>query len=334
MMKAYQTQIYGTEARFALTKVPVPKLSSGELLIAVKATSLNPMDNKILRQNLRGPELPAILHGDVSGVVSAVGPNVDDFKIGDEVYACAGGFIGTSGALAEFMAADVRLVARKPGSLSFVQASALPLVVITAWESLISSAELQPNEYILIHGGVGGVGHVAVQLAKSRGARVATTVSSKKAGEIARDFGADDIIYYREESVESYVRRLTDNNGFDVVYDTIGGTNFENSLQAVRTYGKVITVFIGPGATQLELMTAFSKAVSVHTQNMSIPIITGKERQRHGTILSEVGKLADAGRLKPLIDPHRFTFAEANEAHAYFESKKHIGKIVLTPCTR
>lgn len=168
-IKVYQTQTYGPEARFELVEIPAPKLSSGQILIEVKATSLNPMDNKILRHELRGPELPAILHGDVSGVVSAVGPNVADFIVGNEVYACAGGFIGTSGALTEFMVADVSLVASKPSSLSFIEAAALPLVVITAWESLIDSAKIQPDEHVLIHGGVGGVGHVAVQLAKARG---------------------------------------------------------------------------------------------------------------------------------------------------------------------
>lgn len=329
-IKVYQTQTYGPEARFELVEIPAPKLSSGQILIEVKATSLNPMDNKILRHELRGPELPAILHGDVSGVVSAVGPNVADFIVGNEVYACAGGFIGTSGALTEFMVADVSLVASKPSSLSFIEAAALPLVVITAWESLIDSAKIQPDEHVLIHGGVGGVGHVAVQLAKARGARVTTTVSSKEAAQIAGNLGADNIIYYRDEAVENYVQRLTNNNGFDVVYDTVGGHNFENSLQAVRTYGRVVTVFTGPGATEMELKTAFFKGVSVHTQNMSIPLVTGKGREHHGTILKEAAKLVDSGKLKPLIDPHHFMFSEANEAHAFFESKKHIGKIVLT----
>lgn len=155
-------------------------------------------------------------------------------------------------------------------------------------------------------------------------------MSSKEAAQIAGNLGADNIIYYRDEAVENYVQRLTNNNGFDVVYDTVGGHNFENSLQAVRTYGRVVTVFTGPGATEMELKTAFFKGVSVHTQNMSIPLVTGKGREHHGTILKEAAKLVDSGKLKPLIDPHHFMFSEANEAHAFFESKKHIGKIVLT----
>lgn len=332
MMKVYRTQTYGPQACFELAKIPVPELSPGQILIKVKATSLNPIDNKLLRHELGlNPELPAVLHGDVAGVVAAVAGNVDNFSVGDEVYACAGGFIGCAGALAEFMPADASLVACKPRSLSFAESAALPLVVITAWESLIDSAKIQQDEHVLIHGGIGGVGHVAVQLAKAAGARVATTVSSEKAARIARNLGSDDTINYHEESVGSYVQRLTNNHGFDAVYDTVGGSNFENSLQAVRNYGRIVTVFTGSGTTEMELLTAFFKAASIHTQNMTIPLVTGKGREHHGVILRKAAELADAGKLKPLIDPHRFTFAQTNEAHAFFESKKHIGKIVLTP---
>ena len=126
-----------------------------------------------------------------------------------------------------------------------------------------------------------------------------------------------------------YVQRLTNNHGFDAIYDTVGGPNFENSLQAVRNYGRVVTVFTGTGTTRMDLMTAFVKSARVCTQNMSIPLVTGKGREHHGAILQEVAVLADAGQLKPLIDSHRFSFAEVNEAHAFFESKKHVGKIVL-----
>ena len=331
LMKAYQTQTYGSEASFELTEVPVPELSSGHILIEVKATNLNPVDNKLLRNDLGvNPALPAILHGDVAGIVSAIGSDVTDFSLGDEVYACAGGFVGTAGALAEFMPADAQLVARKPRSLSFVESAALPLVVITAWESLIDSARVEPDEFVLIHGGVGGIGHVAIQLAKARGARVATTVSSAEAAKLASDLGADDVINYRAEPVADYVQRLTDGQGFDLVYDTVGGSNFENSLQAVRNYGRVVTVYTATDSTTVDLQTAFFKSAAVHTQNMSIPLITGQGREHHGEILQQAAELADAGQLKPLIDPHRFTFAEVNEAHVFFESKQYVGKIVLS----
>ena len=329
-MKAYITQKYGADGRFELAEIDTPEPGEGEILINVKATSINPIDNKLLRHELGfNPELPAVLHGDVAGVVSAVGPGVHSFEVGDEVYACAGGFIGTPGALAEYIPADQRLVAHKPKSLSFAEAAALPLVVLTAWESLIDSANIQPGEHVLVHGGTGGVGHVGVQLAKAKGARVAATVSSDDKAEIARSLGADDIINYRDESVNAYVQRLTDGRGFDAVYDTVSGPVFGQSLNATRIRGRIVTVFTGTETTTLDLMNAFIKAATIHTQNMSIPLITGEGRAHHGEILRETAELADGGKLRPLIDPNRFTFAQANEAHTLFESGKHVGKIVL-----
>lgn len=329
-MKAYITQKYGADGRFELAEIDTPEPGEGEILISVKATSINPIDNKLLRHELGfNPELPAVLHGDVAGVVAAVGPGAHSFEIGDEVYACAGGFIGTPGALAEYMPADESLVAHKPRSLSFAEAAALPLVVLTAWESLIDSANIQPGEHVLVHGGTGGVGHVGLQLAKAKGARVAVTVSSDEKAEIARSLGADDIVNYRDESVDAYVQRLTDGRGFDVVYDTVSGPVFGQSLSATRIRGRIVTVFTGTESTTLDMMNAFIKAVTIHAQNMSVPLITGEGRVHHGEILQDAAGLADVGRLKPLIDPNRFTFAQANEAHALFESGKHVGKIVL-----
>ena len=329
-MKAYVTRKYGVDGKFELAEIDMPEPGAGEILIEVRATSVNPIDNKLLRHELGfNPELPAVLHGDVAGVVSAVGPGVRNFVLGDEVYACAGGFIGTPGALAEFIPVDENLVALKPKSLNFAEAAALPLVVLTAWESLIDNANIQPGEHVLVHGGTGGVGHIAIQLAKARGARVATTVSSDDKAKIARRLGADDVINYREVSVDAYVQNLTDGRGFDAIYDTVSGPVFEQSLNAIRIRGRVVTVFTGTEPTTLDLMNAFIKAATVHTQNMSIPLITGEGRAHHGEILREAATLADAGKLIPLIDSNKFTFAQVNEAHALFESGKHVGKIVL-----
>lgn len=331
-MKAYLTKSYGPDARFEASEVPTPELTQGQVLIEVKGTSINAIDNKFLRYDIGlNPELPSVLHGDVAGIVAAVASDVSEFKVGDEVYACAGGFLGNAGALAEYMPADAKFVAHKPKTLSFAEAAALPLVAITSWEALVDSAKIQPGDHVLVHAGVGGLGHVAVQIAKAQGARVATTVSSEKAAQTAREYGADETINYKEESVEDYVQRLTGGKGFDMVYDTVGGPNFENSLQAVRNYGLVVTVFTGTTATELELMTSFVKSAHIHTQNMSIPLVSGEGREHHGMILREAAQLADTGQLKPLINPEQFTFDQANEAHALFEAQKHIGKVVLTP---
>ena len=169
-MKAYVTRSYGLDAEFELAEIEAAKPSNNEVLIRVKATSINPIDNKLLVQDLGfNPELPAVLHGDVAGVVREIGTDVTQFNIGDEVYACAGGFIGTPGALAECICVNTELIAHKPKNLSFVEAAALPLVLITAWESLIDHANIQAGENILIHAGAGGVGHIAIQIAKFMG---------------------------------------------------------------------------------------------------------------------------------------------------------------------
>ena len=328
-MKAYLTRSYGPEARLEAAEIPVPEPASGQILIEVKATSLNPIDNMFLRQDMGfNPELPAVLHCDVAGVVSAVGQGVDRFKSGDEVYACAGGFKGHGGALAEFMVADARLVAYKPRTLDFASAAALPLVSITAWEGLIDRAKVQSGQHVLIHAGTGGVGHVALQLAKSEGARVATTISSEDKAKIARDLGADNIIFYKDQSVEQYVETLTDGKGFDIGFDTVGGQNFDRSFAATRNTGQLINIL---AFSSHDLTPAIIRGLTIHIPNMSIPLLTGVGREKQGEILQEVAKLVDEGRLKPLIHEQRFTFEEVNEAHSLFEAKKHTGKIVLTP---
>ncbi len=326
-MQAYITRERSKTARFELAEIPTPLPSDGQIVIAVKATSLNPVDNLFLRADLgMNPDLPSVLHSDVAGVVSAIGPDITQFQVGDEVYACAGGFKGHGGALAQYMLADVRVVARKPQSLDFAQAAALPLVSITAWEGLIDRARLQLGQHVLVQGGTGGVGHVVVQLAKAKGARVATTISTDKKGQIASDLGADDLIYYHGESVKQYVKRLTNGQGFDIIFNTVDGQVLEESFKAIRKKGQVIHIL---GFKKHDVTMAFLNAATLHFQNMTLPLLTDVGRAHQGFILENIATLVDHGKIKPLLDPHRFTFAQANEAHALYESKKHVGKIVL-----
>src|SRR5262249_11114721 len=152
-----------------------------------------------------------------------VSDDVKDFALGDEVYGCVGGLLQMGGALAEYVLADAKLIARKPKTLSFKEAAALPLVSLTVWEALVTYANLQKGQTVLIHGGTGGVGHVAIQLAKSLGAKVYATCSSQEKMNIAKQLGADVVINYKDKDVKSYVAEYTNNAGFDVVFDTVGG---------------------------------------------------------------------------------------------------------------
>ncbi|MFW5695959.1 MAG: zinc-binding dehydrogenase, partial [Alkalispirochaeta sp.] len=242
-MKAMVCKEWGDPDVFTLEDIKVPEPGPGQVRIEVAATSVNPVDTKIRAGRIKAaPDFPAVLHGDVSGVVHAVGPGVTRFAVGDRVYGCAGGFKGLSGALAEYMIADAPALARVPDGMSMREAAAIPLVSITAWLALVDRARVKPTDHVLVHGGAGGVGHVAVAIARGLGARVATTVSSEDKAEIARSMGAEDVIYYRDEEVPAYVDRLTGGTGFDVVFDTVGGANIEKSLAATRIGGHMLGI--------------------------------------------------------------------------------------------
>jgi NADPH:quinone reductase len=330
-MKAFKVHEYGKGAKFIEQEVKKPETKPGHVLIEVKATSLNPVDHKLLKANLGiNPALPATLHMDVAGIIVEVGEGVATFKVDDEVYGCAGGLQGEAGniegALADFMLADSHLIALKPKSSSFSEAAALPLVAITAWEGLFDRAHINAEDHILIHAATGGVGHIGIQLAKQHGARVATTVSSEDKAEIAKNLGADDIIYYRDETVKDYTQRLTNGKGFDVVFDTIGGGNLDKSLKAAKVSGQVISIV---GNNQHDLSPMHMKGLSLHLVFMLLPMLTGKGREHHGFILKKIAEWVDKGTIKPLVHKEYFHFSQANEAHALYAANKHIGKIVL-----
>ncbi|MFT3741525.1 MAG: zinc-dependent alcohol dehydrogenase family protein [Gammaproteobacteria bacterium] len=327
-MRAQVINQFGDPSVFQISDIPTPILKPGHVLIKVLATSVNPIDCKIrkgLVPNL-APPFPAILQGDVSGVVLEVTDDVKNFKPGDEVYGCAGGFKDNPGALAEYMLADAQLLAKRPQTLSAREAAALPLVSITAWEALFDFAKIKPEFHVLIHGGTGGVGHIAVQLAKWCGARVATTIRHAENFELAKSLGADEVINAQEESVESYVARLTGGRGFDVVFDTVGGPNLDRALAAAKIRGTVVTT---AARSTHDLSVMHGKALSLHVVFMLLPIVTGEGRAAHGKILTELAQIVDQGKLKPMIDPHTFMLEQISEAHALLESGKTHGKVVV-----
>jgi len=326
-VKAYVIRQYGGPEVFEEAELPRPAIEPGHVLIRVAASSVNPIDAKIRRGEVRlNPPFPAILHGDVAGTVEELGAGVTDFRPGDEVYGCAGGVGNIQGALAEFMLADAALLALKPKTLSPAEAATLPLAAITAWEGLIEYANVRPGERVLVQGGTGGVGQAAVQLAKWRGARVYATCGSEAKLEIARSLGADVAINYRTTPVKQYVQEQTDGAGFDLVYDTAGGQALLDSIEAARVRGTVVII---NGRTTLDLSQSFAKGLSLDFVLMLLPLLRGVGRKAHGAILREIAALVDAGHIRPLIDERRFTFAEAGEAHRRLESREAVGKISL-----
>ncbi|WP_347551021.1 zinc-dependent alcohol dehydrogenase family protein [Pseudalkalibacillus hwajinpoensis] len=325
-MKAVVLNKFGEPINFRIEKIASRELKACELKINVKATSVNPVDLKI-RSGVAetfAPEFPAVLHGDVAGIVEEAFPG-SSFSKGDEVYACAGGVKGLSGALCESMIVDQKLVAKKPKQLSMAEGAALPLVSITAWEALVDRVNVEPGQTVLIHGAAGGVGHIAVQLAKALGAIVYTTASTSEKMQMGKDLGADYAINYKEMSVEDYVKHYTNGKGFDVVFDTVGGDNMEKSFQAVRNSGQVACIV---GSGEHDMTPLYIKSATYHGVLMLLPMLTNEGREHHGEILKRIAKMVDHKVLKPVLDGEKFSFSSIGEAHTHLESGKAIGKVV------
>ncbi len=327
-MRAMVIDQFGEPDVFHPADLPVPEVPPGHLLIRVAASSVNPVDTKIRNGRLQAiaPPRPAILHGDVAGTVAAVGEGVTEFTEGDAVYACAGGVGRRQGALAEFMLAEAALVAKAPAGLSPLQAAALPLVAITAWEALIDKADVQAGETVLLFGGTGGVGHIGLQLCKWRGAKVVATASTPGKVDLARQLGADAVVDARTTDIEAIVAEHTGGRGFDLVFDTVGGDNLQKSFRAARYNGRVATT--AARSTQ-DLSEVHGRGLTLHAVFMLIPMLHDLETERHGAILREVARLVEAGHLRPLVDEHRFGFSQVADAHRFLESGQAVGKVVL-----
>ncbi|WP_248745523.1 zinc-dependent alcohol dehydrogenase family protein [Pseudomonas sp. MWU12-2037] len=314
-------------APLRLVSIDRPAPAAGQVLVRIKASGINPLDAKIRAGqagHARQP-LPAILGMDLAGVVEALGEGVSGWAVGDEVYGLATGIGGAQGSLAEFAAVDARLLARKPANLSMREAAALPLVLITAWEGLVDRARVGADQSVLIHGGAGGVGHVAVQIAKAFGARVFATGSAMQQAQI-ENFGAT-FIDYRQQGVEEYVALHTAGEGFDIVYDTVGGETLDRSFQAARIYHGHVLSCLGWGQHSLAPLSFRGATYSgVFTL---LPLLTGHGREHHGQILAQAARLIEAGQLKPLLDPRRFTLQTAEEAYTLLAGGAAQGRLVI-----
>lgn len=316
-MKAITLNSFGGPDAFELRDLPKPVPHTGQVLVRVQATSINPLDYQVRRGDY--PDLvplPAITGHDVSGVVEAVGPGVTAFSPGDEVWYTPQIFDGP-GSYAEYHVAAESIVGKKPASLSHLEAASLTLVGGTAWEALTVRAGLRVGESILVHGGAGGVGHVAIQLAKAIGARVFTTVRGASF-EFARRMGADVVIDYEKEDYVDAIMRETGGRGVDVVFDTIGGNTLSRSPDALAQLGRVVTIV--DIAQPQNLVQAWGKNASYHF------VFT---RQHRGK-LDELSALVTRGQLRPHVGAV-YSLADIPLAHARLERPSHgiQGKIAI-----
>ena len=325
-MKVIQLTAYGKKAEFELADIAKPEPGAGHVLIKIAATSVNTVDTMIRNMGKElplSPETPAVLGMDFAGTVEAVGEGVTAIAKGDEVYGCAGGLAELPGALAELIVADARL-AKKPDNLSMKEAAALPLVAITAYEGLIR-AGIAKGQKVLVHGGSGGVGHVAVQLANHFSAEVYSTGGGDNQLQLIKSLGAT-AINYKTEKIEDYVAAHTQGAGFDMVFDSVGGENMTKSFEATRLNGQVVSTV---AFCELDLTLAHFKSLSLHVVFMLIPMLYDINRQAHGDILSALARIVEAGNLKPILDDNNFLLEEAGKAHARLESGQAMGKVVI-----
>ena len=311
---------------FVETDLPRPLPAANQVLVRISAAGVNPLDTKIRAGAAAHARqaLPATLGLDMAGIVEEVGSSITTFHPGDEVYGAVGGVGGLQGTLAQFVAADAALLAHKPSALSMREAAVLPLSAITAWEGLVDRAHVHEGQTVLIHAGAGGVGHVAVQIARAFGAEVFATVSSDKR-HIVESYGAVSIDY-RSMTVEQYVQSFTRNEGFDIVYDTVGGSTLDDSFKAVRKYTGHAVSCLGWGSHSLAPLSFRGATYSgVFTL---LPLLTGEGRAHHGEILSHISRLVDEGRLRPLLNSEHFSTSTLDAAYRTVASGS-LGKVAI-----
>ena len=331
-MKAVLLTAAGGTDMLKLTNLPDPVIENPEdVLVRIHAAGLNPVDYKLRQVGGFYPDrLPLILGCDGAGVVQAVGEAVTKFEVGDEVFFFNGGMGGDDqGNYAELTVIHQDYLAAKPQNLSMVEAASVPLVWLTAWEALFDRYSLQAGDTVLIHGGAGGVGYIAIQIAKSAGATVFTTISSEEKAEFARSIGADHCINYREENFVEKTLELTDGEGVSVVFDVIGGQVFADSFPATKIFGHVVTLD--------EINFSKEEAGAAKLRNLSLSyelMLTPMHFKMHDArvrqtgMLEEAARLIEAGQVKVFVN-NIFPLDEVDKAHDIVEGGHSTGKTVI-----
>lgn len=302
---------------------------ASSLLVRLRAASVNPADTwfRSLGPYVRS-DAPLVLGHDGAGVVEAVGSNVTGFSAGDRVCFCYGGIGATPGTYAEFAVVPEAVAASIPPSIDDRHAAALPLVAITAWEAMYDRAQVKPDEHVLIHAGAGGTGHIAIQLARLAGAKVATTVSTPEKAAFVGRLGAQHVIDYRDEDFVAAALAWTRERGLDVALDNVGADVMQRTYRAMTPYGRVVTL-MGVAGDDAET-TAYSRNLTLHNLMMLTPMWLGLEDRlaAQGAILRQALSLLAAGRLEVHIS-ETFALSEVASAHIRMEGGRMTGKIVL-----
>lgn len=308
-MKAAQIHEYGSPSVINISDIPKPSPADDQVLVEVKATSLNPFDTTIREGYMREMiplTFPTTLGGDLSGTVIEVGQNVTSLSVGDTVYGQANVVAGNSGAFAEFATTHASQVTLKPTNLSFEEAAALPLAGVSALQALGEHLNLQKDQKLFIHGGAGGIGSLAIQIAKYIGAHIATTARPED-NEYVTELGADEVIDYTNKD---FAEVLSD---YDAVFDTVGGEDFAKTFQILKPGGKAVSMIAKPDE-------ALASELKLEAQMQS----TGVNTER----LTKLAELVEAGAVKPQI-AKTFPLDNISEAFTERETGHSRGKIVI-----
>ena len=331
-MKAILMTATGGPEVLEPAEVPTPAPAEpSQLKIRLLAAGINPIDTKLRARGLFYPDaLPAILGCDGAGVVEETGPGVTRFRPGDRVWFCNGGLGGEPGSYAEYTLVDEHVARALPEGIDFAEAAAGPLALITAWEALFDRADLQPDQQVLIHAGAGGVGHLAIQLARQHGARVAATVGSAENARFVETLGAELAILDHETDFVHAIEAWTGGRGADVFLDTVGGETFRRSIEATAHYGSLVTL-LDPGP-DVDWREARNRNLRIGFELMLTPMLRElpEARTHHGEILDHCARLITAGDLHIQVQA-RLPLAEAAEAHRRIAAGGMQGKLVLTP---
>lgn len=310
--------------------VAMPEIKSqNQVLVRLKSAGINPLDIKIRQNKEAFPVQPtAILGCDGAGIVEAIGADVTAFQQGDEVFFCQPGFNGKQGTYAEFVLVEQEVLAPKPESLSFVQAAAIPLVLITAWEALHNRTTINSQSQLLIEAGAGGVGHIAIQLALLVGARVATTVSSQQKAEFVEQLGVEKVIHYQNENVVDEIMSWTNQRGVDIAFDTIGGEVMQRCLSSVCCYGDVVTILTPD--REIDWSDARLKNVRFTQELMLTPFfLNSLETMKHQSeILKKCTPDFNSGQMSIHV-AKTFSLDDAQHAHQFLQTSRPVGKVVL-----
>ncbi|WP_428623098.1 zinc-dependent alcohol dehydrogenase family protein [Sedimenticola sp.] len=308
-------------------QLPIPMPGPGQVRVKVVASGVNPLDIKISSGKAPHAQhpFPAVLGLDSAGIVDLVGSRVDQFQPGDRVYGLTGGVGGHQGSLAEYQVVDADLLAKAPESISLREAASIPLIFITAWEGLVDRARVSKGQKVLVHGGAGGVGRMAIQIARAHGADVYATGRDRDANPI-RELGATPI-NFEVTTVEAYVNQYTDGEGFDIVYDTVGSEVLDNAFKAVKAYTGHVVSCLGWGTHSLAPLSF--KGATYSGVFTLMPLLTGKARAHHGEIMRQAAKLVDSGQIGVFQDSSRFGLSQINQAYQHVIAGLARGKVVI-----